>query len=451
MVLSGAAARGDYARAERDAGGMRDVMLCYASPDAWSVEHFQPYVAYLDPQSGQPRDWFFDAWLMLMYGGAPSGTGYMDGPTTKADWEHFLDAEWAPGRNLEALDTCIGQAAAALGQPARPQPVILMIPYPSAKQTAFGDLGGHGAVADLSRPADRQRAVEWFVDEALRRWQSTPRKYLRLWGFYWMNEGIGEADHALVKQSCAYVHAQGLQTYWIPWFRASGFERWRELGFDVAVMQPNFAFINPPAGLRLGDVGRLSENARLARQHGLGVEMELNEGVATTPESRWNLSQYLNHGTPELDDTMAGVARAWYQSSDLIRRLAGSRQPECRQLYDDVFAFHQGTYRARRSSLAAGRPVTVEAPAVAATDLLTDGAWDSQGLRPGLAVRLAGGSARLVLDLGCIEAVSDLRLHVRDRGSLDQVQVRTSRDALAWELAEAAEVWHGAGGAGQCR
>ena len=88
-----AVAYADYALAERDADGMRDVMLCYASPEAWSVEHFRPYVAYLDPQSGLPRDEFFDAWLMLQYGGAPSGAAYIDGPTTKADWDAFLDAE----------------------------------------------------------------------------------------------------------------------------------------------------------------------------------------------------------------------------------------------------------------------------------------------------------------------------------------------------------------------
>jgi hypothetical protein len=440
-ALGALAVRADYARADPGVDGRRDVMLCYASPKAWSVEQFRPYVAYLEPQSGAPREWFFDAWLLLQYGGAPSGADYISGPTTKSDWEHFLEAEWTSGRNLDALDTCIGQTAVVLGPPGRPQPVILMIPYPSAKQTAFGDLRGEGASADLSRPADRQRAVEWFVDEAIRRWQATPRRHLRLWGFYWMNEGISPPDHEIVKQTCAYVHAKGLKAYWIPWFRAAGFERWRELGFDVAVMQPNFAFTAPPAGLRLGDANRLSLNASLAREHGLGVEMELNDSVLTAPESRWNLRQYLNHGVPELDGYMAGVARAWYQSGDLVRRLAESGHPDCRQLYDDIFRFHRGRYAGRPASLAAGRPVTVESAEGAATvRLLTDGAWDTQGTRPELAVRLSAGSAKLTLDLGQLEAVSNLRFHLRDSAALGEIQVRTSRDALVWEPVEVTEI-----------
>lgn len=441
VVLWVAGARADYALAARDADGMRDVMLCYASPKAWSVEHFRPYVAYLDPQTGQPRDWFFDAWLMLQYGGAPSGAAYIDGPTTKADWEHFLDAEWAVGRNLDALDQCVGEVAAALGAPARPHPVILMIPYPSTKQAAFGDLTGDGTRADLSRPEDRRRAVEWFIEESIRRWQAMPRRHLRLWGFYWMNEGIGPADHEIVQQACAMVHGKGLKTYWIPWFRAPGYERWRELGFDVAVMQPNFAFVSNPAGLRLGNDQRLSANAALARQGGLGVEMELSDAAVRSAEGRWNLAQYLNHGLPELDGYMVGVARAWYQSSDLIRRLAESPQPEFRQLYDDIYRFHTATYTRRPWSLAEGRAVNLEADGEpAGTAVVTDGLWDAQGTHPDRALRLSGGRARLTVDLGQTVAIADLRLHLRDCTVLEQVAVRTSRDGSAWDSVDATEV-----------
>ena len=436
--------RAEYAMAERDADGMRDVMLCYASPRAWSVEHFRPYVAYLDPGNGQPHDWFFDAWLMLQYGGSPSGAAYIDGPTTKADWVSFLESEWAAGRNLDALDACIGQMAGTLGKPARPHPVILMIPYPSVKQTAFGDVNGDGTSEDLSRPGDRQRAVAWFIDEAIRRWQATPRQHLRLWGFYWMNEGIGAADHEIVKQTCAYVHGKGLKAYWIPWFRAPGYESWKELGFDVAVMQPNFAFVGAPAGLRLGDDQRLSANAGLSQAAGLGVEMEMSDAVVSSPEGRWNLSQYLNHGLPEMDGYMTGVARAWYQGTDLIRRLAESVRPEYRQLYDDLYRFHVGTYARRPWSMAEGRPVAVDAMGkTSSVALLTDGAWGAPGTQAGAALQLSGGAATLRLDLAEVLVVSNVRLHLRDNGVLQQVQVRTSRDGKAWEPAEAVEVSQG--------
>lgn len=55
-------------------GGMRDIMLAYIAPDRWASEDFLPYVAYRDKGAGgEPRDWFYDSFLFLMYAGAPSG------------------------------------------------------------------------------------------------------------------------------------------------------------------------------------------------------------------------------------------------------------------------------------------------------------------------------------------------------------------------------------------
>ena len=51
-----------------------------------------------------PRTWFYDAFLFLMFGGAPSGATYIDGATTRADWEHFLNVTFARDRRLDALD-----------------------------------------------------------------------------------------------------------------------------------------------------------------------------------------------------------------------------------------------------------------------------------------------------------------------------------------------------------
>ncbi|NLF15762.1 MAG: DUF4855 domain-containing protein [Lentisphaerae bacterium] len=444
-VLATAILRADYAPFAGNPDGRRDVMLCYTSPKGWTLEHFRPYVAWVEAGSGRPLDWFFDAWLMLQYGRSPSGAAYFSGPTVKTDWEFFLDEVWAPGRNLDALDRCIEEFSAVLGDPGPPQPVVLMIPYPSPAQHAFGDLDGKGTVADLAQPADRARAVSWFIDEAIRRWEAAPRRHLRLWGFYWMNEGIHTADHAIVKHANAHAHGRGLKTYWIPWFRAPGYERWRDLGFDAAVMQPNFAFLATPAGLRLGDDARLSANARLARDAGLGVEMEMNEAVLRSPESRWNLWQYLNHGLPEWDGTMNDVARAWYQSSSHIRHLAESTDPECRALYDAIYRFHKGTYQRRPWSLAEGAAVQVEVAgttiAPAEAQRLTDGVWDPDGHRTEGALRCPGGTALIRLDLGRLQAVSNLRLHLWECTWLERLALRTSPDGREWTAVEAQEVW----------
>jgi hypothetical protein len=426
---------------------MPDIMLCYLQPGAWSEAHFAPYVTYRAADAQRPADWFFTAWLMLMYGGAPSGKGYSDGATDARDWTFFLDQLWAPGRNLDALDRVIAAAARELPPPTAPQPVVLMIPYPSTQQHAFAAGSGVGNAVDLAVAAHRQRAAEGFIDEAIRRWQATPRQHLRLWGFYWMNEGIGAADHEIVRQTCAYVHGKGLKMLWIPWFRAPGFEAWRELGFDLAIMQPNFAFQRANPGLALGDENQLSVNARLARVHGMGVEMELNERTLTSAASRWNLTAYLNHGTAELDGTMAGVPRAWYQATDFLRNLADSPRPECRQLYDDVYRFTKGSYQRRGTTLSEGRPVSLLWALGKGSDdgdlrRLTDGSWDTRGDRPERAVRLQGGKdgggVALRLDLGEARAVTNLRLHLRGATVPEVAHSARSRDGTTWEELRAA-------------
>ena len=71
-------------------GDLRDLMLIYCGDGRWSADDFRPYVAYLAGADGnQPRDWFYDSFLFLQYGGSPSGERYIDGKTDQADWDHF--------------------------------------------------------------------------------------------------------------------------------------------------------------------------------------------------------------------------------------------------------------------------------------------------------------------------------------------------------------------------
>ena len=122
---------------------------------------------------------------------------------------------------------------------------------------------------DLSLREDRVKAVRWFLDEALARWKALAPRHLKLWGFYWMNEGISRSDEAIVKATADLVHARGYGLHWIPWFRAPGLEKWRELGIDFAIVQPNYAFTQPGRGFVLADENRLTLNANDARRLGL--------------------------------------------------------------------------------------------------------------------------------------------------------------------------------------
>ncbi|MBI3922151.1 MAG: DUF4855 domain-containing protein, partial [Armatimonadetes bacterium] len=351
--------------------------------------------------------------------------------TNKADWLYFLDTIWEPGLELHALDDCIDQVGNELGAPKTTQPVILMIPYPSSKQKDFGDVDGDGRSEDLSTPQDRDKVVAWFVDEALRRWESSKFSHLKLWGFYWMNEGISPADEPVVRRTSDYVHRRGYKMHWIPWFVAPGHTKWRELGFDFVIMQPNFAFIEPTGGRRLPNEDRLTDNANRARSLALGVEMELNGRETTQPESRWNLRQYLNHGVDELDGTMRGAARAWYQGYDFVRRLYESDNPECNQLYKDLYRFHKGTYRQRVSSQAEGCRCKVSVGSDPAGEdsrtekRLTDGLWVTEGSRLGRALRLKTDKATVLVDLRAATLVEDVRVHLIGSSFPNEVRVRT--------------------------
>jgi len=407
---------------------MTDVMLLYMAPGRWPAQHMRPYVAHLDKHTGKAKDWFFDGWLFLMYGGAPSKQAYINGATNKADWTFFLDLLYKPRFNLDALNKCIAQVGRDLGERDKVYPVIIMIPYPSTKQRNFGDVDGDGRSEDLSAPADRRKVVQWFVDETLARRRRRSYPHLKLWGFYWMNEGIGARDERIVRETADYVHRRGVRMHWIPWYAAPGYDRWRALGLDFVVMQPNFAFLQPKHGLKLPNDDRLSDNANRARAAGLGVEMEMNGRETTQWQSRWNLQQYLNHGVDELDGYMKGAARAWYQSYDSVRKLYESDNPQCNRLYDDIYRFHKGVYQRRRLSLADGCACTVECDGRRMDGAkLIDGLWVTRGERMGRVIEVRGKHVVIKLDLGTDQLVDDVRIHLVGGDFPSHVRVRTAR------------------------
>ena len=91
-------------------------------------------------------------------------------------------------------------------------------------------------------------------------------------GSYWYLEGTNAKDHLVLSQVSACVHAAGLKFAWIPDY-ADGVEQgqavqWRELGFDFATLQPNYAFYDVTTQ-------RFANTSAAMSALGLGVEMEL--------------------------------------------------------------------------------------------------------------------------------------------------------------------------------
>ncbi len=292
-----------------------------------------------------------------------------------ADWRHALDEWFAPGRDLPALQEAVTEARANLGAPPTPRAVVLSLHYPSAEAHEFGDVDGDGRSEDLAVPGDRARAVAWHVDEAIRRFEAAAFPDLVLWGFYWMREDIDAEDEEAAREAAAIVHARGYRMLWIPYYRATGFERWRTLGFDAAILQPNYAFVGQHGGRIRND--RLLETAALARRYGMGFEMEAGS-VVTEPRDREVYLDYLAYAADPLG-RYRGAARAWYQGHDLLRGLAESPEPGARDAYDRTCELIGGHVPARPgeiasvvrspSALSDGRfvsPLDPDAPSVSA-------------------------------------------------------------------------------------
>lgn len=398
------------------AGGIRDLMLIYLGKDDWVPKDFLPYVAYLGKETAKkPLDWFYDSYLFLAYGGAPSGKAYIDGATNQTDWRYYFDdLLFKKGRSLDALETCIRDVEKTLGPRARKTPVIIMIPYPSRAMKDFGDVDGDGRSEDLSQPADRLKAVRWCVDEILRRWQRAGLSTLSLWGFYWMNEGIGAHDEAIVRATADYVHQRGHGLHWIPYFSAPGCDKLPQLGIDFAVLQPNYAFMEQSG--RRPEEQRLEDTARKARQWRMGIEIEMVSELSTLSE-RNNLWDYLTHGRDEFSGYMRGAVHAYYQGTYAIAKLCYSKSPADRALYEALYQFAKGTFRGERAVFSRHCPYRIHGQIAPEypddAKKLTDGRLAATLADTQRLAGLSGDRPQIEIDLGDVHRVEGAEIRIK--------------------------------------
>ncbi|MEJ5170609.1 MAG: DUF4855 domain-containing protein [Fimbriimonadales bacterium] len=294
------------------------------------------YVA--EHRDGKPSRWMFDAFLFLIRN-LPSGAITEVDPTRRSDWEYHLDQWFQEGRDLRALDGAIEEAAAVLGAPPAKRQIILSVPYPHPEVRDFGDVDGDGRSEDLATAEDRRAVLEWYVGEAIRRFTGARFRHLRLWGFYWMREDLHGADGQRLRDMADVVHRHGLRVLWIPYHNAPGWTAWRDVGIDVCIRQPNYAFWE---GRHEGSVraNRLSATADEARAAGAGIEIEAGE-VVSSPDDRRAFLQYLALGAPDRSGYQQG-AMAYYLGTDVVERSARSPDPEVRAVYASLASFVAG-------------------------------------------------------------------------------------------------------------
>jgi hypothetical protein len=369
---------------DEKADGASNIMLVYAGYydprnyngqeiGVWDREKFLPYVAHLN-ERGRPDDAFFDSFLFLGLKTPLGGSLHRyyswvqdSHPGTKADWEWILDRMFVKNQQLDALDQAVRQVGAQLHDPDMQVKVYMVLPFPDSKSTQFGDLDGDGQTDSLESLENRNKAVSWYIDEFIRRFQAANFAHLKLSGFYWMQEDLdtsvpGELDN--IRYTVGYLHDRGLKLGWIPWSGAAMKGQGNAAGFDFTIIQPNH-YMNANT-----TIDRIRETADLANRSGEGVEMEFDARVLESPWHLQAMRDYLIGGV--MYGYMNQALTAYYQDVYGLYDLYHSDNPRGRQLYDDVYRFAKGIYTPPTGNLQ-GRVVDADGHPLAGARIASDG------------------------------------------------------------------------------
>ena len=317
--------------------GVNNMLLSYnhdpasASGGKTTAEEYMPFVGYYD-RGGKLADTFFDSFLFLPYG---AYVNEENGDFTA--WNAYVDNVFAEDANVNALSEAAERVSEGLGRDVRVS-VFFSILYTWPDKTSFGDVDGDGVIEDFSKAEDRKKAIKWIIDEQLSRFEAGGYDNLDLLGFYWYEEQVTYTDPhelELIRYASDYVHSLGYKLMWIPWYCAPGYTDWKELGFDMACMQPNYAFSGQAT------VERLYDNAETTRRLGMCVEIEIGQYDAQADILRYK--EYLAVGaeTGYMDAIkcyyQAGMPGAFYAAWK-------SADPFVNSVYHDTYLFAKGKY-----------------------------------------------------------------------------------------------------------
>lgn len=305
-----------------------------------TAEQYIPHLAYINKE-GRMTDTFFDSFLYLPY----SVYTYSKLYKCAEGWKYYVDNVFAKDRNINALEQAAETVEKELGLNNYKVNVFFSILCTKVRYgefpEKFGDLDGDGVDEDMSTLRDRKKALKWIIDEQLNRYKAGNYKYVSLGGFYWFEEDINYNDEFeldLLAFAREYLHSLGLKFFWIPYYQAWGFQDWKENGFDIACMQPNYAFRKDEPAQRLYD------NASMTKALGMCVELEIG-GIKPDDIERYKC--YLDAGA---ETGYMNTIKMYYQGGvpgEFYRSFI-SDDPLVRSVYDDTYLFAKEKYVSRK-------------------------------------------------------------------------------------------------------
>lgn len=308
--------------------GIRDLALIYqggVNRIDWTENDFEPYVVHTFGDGS--REWIFDGYMFLDFRG-PNGTlgttGLGNG-AKKDDWQWYMDRVFAKDLSLDALDKTIARYKKEIGEPGFRHKIVLTLLPPDYGLRDWGEIDGRKL--DFSNDSDRVTAAKWYIDSMIDRFDASGYDNLELYGFYWLDEDL-IFSRDFPKLIAPYIHSKGLEFSWIPYFKARGYERHKEMGFDIAYMQPNHFFDSKIP------YKRLDETIDIARLNGLSVEFEC-DGDALSQKADSKLSRMVDYiDAFEKAGLFDRAAIAYYTGSKMFIEMRDNPSPENQAVMD---------------------------------------------------------------------------------------------------------------------
>lgn len=201
----------------------------------WSIEDLKYYQNYF--VGGEPVDTMFRAFIFnpirmrnnYYINAMHTGLGKQ---ARKNDWILAINNLFKDNVNFKALaqNTKEGETT----------DIWVTIPYPNPLQKNFGKIQGNKL--DFSNEDDRIKAVKWWIDSFLMRWEKEENlhKKLSFKGFVWQRNSISASDDNIVKETNEYIHQNGYLSLWLFNYGSSGCAEWKEFQFDAACANPNY-------------------------------------------------------------------------------------------------------------------------------------------------------------------------------------------------------------------
>ncbi len=319
-------------------GGVNDILLVYHNIGTVSKEMLLPYVAYID-KNGNITDTMYDGFLFLPSPGSLPSGGTPYGSNNVSDWNYLFNKLFTANRDFDALDQAVAEAKKLLGNPEYKVHVYVTIPHldSSLYGSSFGDIDGDGDYEDLRYLENRVYVSKYYAQKVINTFNSKNYKNLELSGFYWFHETItpNSDDAKTAQQLNKEFDVMDVDLFWIPYYRATGYNSWATFGFDAAFYQPNYAF-----GANI-DESRLKDATTEAQRYNMTMEMEIDSSAIADIRFFRKYMDYLAGGVKY--GYIRDAVIAYYQSFDDIGAASRSKNDRVRLIYDYTYDFIKGS------------------------------------------------------------------------------------------------------------